>query len=83
MVPDMFAALRGWKAIGVKNFGVYEYLYAYNGSRIAPGYYPHDIADYFRRFRSLYGPAEKPVRRFHEIAEAAYARRKAKPDWCK
>ena len=130
MVPDMFAALRGWKAIGVKNFGVYEYLYAYNGSRIAPGYYPHDIADYFRRlyrefgmktlweeyfsripvidagrqyvvnelmwnmnvdvdallddyFRSLYGPAEKPVRRFHEIAEAAYARRKARPDWCK
>ena len=130
MVPDMFAALRGWKAIGVRNFGVYEYLYAYNGSRIAPGYYPHDIADYFRRlhkefgmktlweeyyaripvidagrqyvvnelmwnmnadvdallddyFKSLYGPAEKPMRRFHEIAEAAYARRKAQKDWNK
>ena len=128
MVPDMFAALRGWKEIGVKNFGIYEYLYAYNGSRIAPGYYPHDIADYFRRiyrefgmktlweeyfagipiidagrqyvvdelmwnmdadvdallddyFKSLYGPAEKSVRRFHEIAEAAYSRRKAGKDW--
>ncbi len=34
-------------------------------------------------FKSLYGPAEKQMRRFHEIAEAAYARRKAQKDWCK
>ena len=130
MVTNMHGALRGWKDIGVKNFGVYEYLYSCDSNRMAPGYYPHDIAAYFRSlyrefgmktlwqeyfawapvidagrqyvvnelmwnmeadvdsllddyFRSLYGPAEKPVRRFHEIAEAAYARRKQLPDWNK
>ena len=25
--------------------------------------------------------ATEPVRRFHDLAEAAFARRKAKPDW--
>jgi hypothetical protein len=127
-MSDVGKNLRAWRDVGVKNFGVYEYLYAFNGSVVAPAYYPHDIADHFRAlyrefgmktlwqeyfdwspiidagrqyiidelmwnmdadvdallddyFKSLYGPAEKPVRRFHDVAEAAYARRKAKPDW--
>ena len=121
-------ALRAWRDAGVRNFGVYEYLYAFNADVIAPAYYPHGVADHFRSlyrefgmkslwqeyfdwspiidagrqyivdelmwnmdadvdallddyFKSLYGPAEKQVRRFHDVAEAAYARRKAKPDW--
>ena len=128
MVDDMFGELRKWRDAGVKNFGIYEYMYGGNSSRIAPGHYPHYAAEYFRKlyrefgfktfweeyfawtpvtdacrqyvinelmwnmdadvdalvgdyFSSLYGPAEDAVRRFHEIAEAAFIRRRAKKDW--
>ncbi len=117
-MTDMVKTRRGWRDSGLKNFGIYEYLYAFNGSVMSPAYYPHDIADYFRSlykefgmktlweeyfawspiidagrqyvinelmwnmdadvdaliadyFKSLDGPAEKPVRRCHESAEAA------------
>ncbi len=135
MEPNILVEVTGstntmaaWRAIGVRNFGVYEYLYGFNGSTLAPAYYPHEIASYFRTayreygmkslwqeyyawapiidagrqyvidelmwdmdadvdallgdyFKSLYGPAEKPVRRFHDMAEAAFARRMAAPGW--
>ena len=127
-MSDVGKSLQAWRDAGVRNFGVYEYLYAFNADVIAPAYYPHGVADHFRSlyrefgmkslwqeyfdwspiidagrqyivdelmwnmdadvdallddyFKSLYGPAEKQVRRFHDLAEAAFARRKAKPDW--
>ena len=62
MAPNILVEVTGyantyaaWKKAGVKNFGVYEYLYALNGSRMAPACYSHHVADYFRNIRKEYG----------------------------
>ena len=127
-IANTFEALRSWRAAGARHLGLYEYFTAFGGPRIAPGYYPHAVADDLRAiyrefkietfyqdyhawapiidagreyvvnelmwnmdvdvdallddyFKSLYGPAESPMRRFHEIAETAFMRRKRLPDW--
>ena len=54
---DVFGLLREWKEAGVRHFGIYEYLYGFNGSRIASGHYPHVVAEFFRRARREFGMA--------------------------
>ena len=48
-------ALRAWRDAGVRNFGVYEYLYAFNADVIAPAYYTHGVADHFRSLYREFG----------------------------
>ena len=62
MEPNILVEVTGyantyaaWKKAGVRNFGTYEYLYALNGSRMAPACYTHHIADYLRAQRHTYG----------------------------
>ena len=40
MGRSAFAEMEKWKAIGVKHFGLYDYLYTISGSFFMPRYYP-------------------------------------------
>jgi|GEM_PF-992413 hypothetical protein len=46
---NAFEEYSKWQDIGIKHFGLYDYLYTFGGGYVVPRYYPHWVAEEWQR----------------------------------